>query len=229
MESVIKTEKLGKSYSDGQVERWVLSDVDIELPKEKLVVISGPSGSGKSTLLHIFGGLILPSKGRLWVGGQEVEKLKQAKLADYRKKTIGFVFQSFFLMPGMSALHNVAYPLQLAGIARYERETIAYDLLKKVGLETHIFKTPEKLSGGEKQRVAIARALVCNPSIILADEPTGNLDSRNGDEIMTLLMSMRQQGKTVIVVSHDPNHLDRADVVIRMLDGHVEGIYDVTS
>lgn len=219
---IIKTLNLGKTYSDGEKIRQVLRDINFEIQLGQTAVIWGPSGSGKSSLLHILGGLHPPSEGSLWVNGLEVNMLNKTELANYRQKIIGFVFQSFYLLPGMNALQNVAYPLQIAGVGKDERNEIAFTHLKRVGLQAIASQTPDKLSGGEKQRVAIARALVNDPKIILADEPTGNLDKKNGQEVIQLLEDLCEKEKTIIIVSHNPDHLQNANVTIKIEDGAIK-------
>jgi len=222
---IIKTEGLWKSFE--QHDDPVLKNIEIAIPIGKLVIIYGQSGSGKSTLMHILGGLLTPTKGRLWVNNFEINKnSKLADLAIFRQKTVGFVFQSFHLLPGMSAWQNVGYPLRLSGhsIKTINIRKMAVNCLKEVGLEEeHFEKNPDILSGGQKQRVAIARALINDPEIILADEPTGNLDTDRGSKIMDLLEKFRDRGKTVIIVSHNEKHLSRADFVINIEDGKIIG------
>jgi putative ABC transport system ATP-binding protein len=181
----------------------------------------GPSGSGKSTLLYLLGGLDRPTYGQIFVDGQEVDNLDENELAVYRRKMVGFIFQSFNLVPSMTALENVALPLRFTHTRRRERFDRARDLLKKVGLEDRASHKPTELSGGQQQRVAIARALVNQPQLILADEPTGNLDTASGESIMELLAELHREGATVLVVSHDMRLVNYATRVIQILDGRI--------
>jgi putative ABC transport system ATP-binding protein len=181
----------------------------------------GPSGSGKSTLLYLVGGLDRPSSGAIRVNGQAVESLDENALAIYRRRTIGFIFQSFNLIPTLSALDNVAFPMRFAGVPRRKRQIRAYELLQRVGLADRVHHKPTELSGGQQQRVAVARALVNDPQLILADEPTGNLDTSSGNSIMQLLSELHGQGRTVLVVTHDPRMSAYATNTVYMLDGRI--------
>jgi putative ABC transport system ATP-binding protein len=183
--------------------------------------VMGPSGSGKSTLLYLIGGLDRPTSGRIVVDGQEVEALDENALAIYRRKTVGFVFQSFNLIPSLTALENVAFPMRFAGVSRSKRRERARELLTRVGLETRVDHRPTELSGGQQQRVAIARALVNDPHLILADEPTGNLDTASGKSIMELLAELNQDNRTILVVTHDPRITEFATHTAQMLDGRI--------
>jgi putative ABC transport system ATP-binding protein len=183
--------------------------------------VMGPSGSGKSTLLYLIGGLDRPTSGRIVVDGQEVEALDENALATYRRQTVGFVFQSFNLIPSLTALENVAFPMRFAGVPRRKRRDRARELLARVGLETRTEHRPTELSGGQQQRVAIARALVNDPHLILADEPTGNLDSASGKSIMELLAELNQDNHTILVVTHDPRITEFATHTAQMLDGRI--------
>jgi len=198
-----------------------LAGVDLEVEPKSLTVVMGPSGSGKSTLLYLLGGLDRPTTGQIRVNGHVLEKLDENELAEYRRKTVGFIFQSFNLVHSMSALENVAFPMRFAGIPARQRKSRALDLLRQVGLEKWAAHKPSELSGGQQQRVAIARALVNNPTLILADEPTGNLDSSSGLSIMQQLSELHLSGRTVLVVTHDPRMLHFATDTIRLLDGKV--------
>lgn len=205
----------------GRVRVHALAGVDMDIPSGSFTVVMGPSGSGKSTLLYLLGGLERPTSGQILVDGRDLSAMDENALALYRRSTVGFVFQQFNLVPSMTALENVAFPMRFSGIRTGERLKRAKDLLTQVGLATHVKHRPTEMSGGQQQRVAIARALVHNPRLILADEPTGNLDSVTGYSIMQLLSELHQQGRTVMVVTHDPRMLRFATHTIYLLDGRV--------
>lgn len=219
--SYIKIRGLRKVYSMGETEVIALNDVNLDIAQGSFTVIMGPSGSGKSTLLYLLGGLDWPSGGSLVVGDDEVAKMDENALADFRQKKVGFIFQSFNLIASMAAEENVAFPLRFAGVARGERKHRSIEVLEKVGLGDRIGHKPTELSGGQQQRVAIARALVNDPPLILADEPTGNLDSSSGFAIMELLSSLHQSGKTIVVVTHDQRMIQFATNTIYLLDGSI--------
>jgi ABC-type lipoprotein export system ATPase subunit len=222
MTTIISTANLRKTYvMEGSVQIKALDGVSLAIDKGAFIVTMGPSGSGKSTLMQIIGGLDRPTSGRVQVGGNTLNDFDEHQIAIYRRKTIGFVFQAFNLIPSMTAIENVALPLRLNGITRKERLQRAYQLLGKVGLKDRAYHRPTQLSGGEQQRVAIARALANDPPIILADEPTGNLDTASGLAIMEILKELNHQGRTIFVVSHDPRMERYADQVIKMLDGRI--------
>lgn len=221
-EEIIKIEDVRKTYRVGAVEVRALDGVSLTVYKNEYVAIMGPSGSGKSTMMNVLGCLDTPDSGRYLLGGRDVGTLKDAALAEVRNRQIGFVFQSFALMPRMSALENVAMPLIYAGVPRAQRLERARAALRQVGLEERMEHDPSELSGGQKQRVAFARALVTNPSIILADEPTGNLDSATSEEIMALLDSINASGNTVILVTHSEQIAAYARRVICIRDGKIE-------
>jgi putative ABC transport system ATP-binding protein len=181
----------------------------------------GPSGSGKSTLLYLVGGLDRPTSGQIQVNGLSIETLDENALAIYRRKTIGFIFQSFNLIPSLTALDNVAFPMRFTGMSRRKRQVKAFELLQRVGLADRVHHKPTELSGGQQQRVAVARALVNDPQLILADEPTDNLDTASGNSIMELLCELHQQGRTILVVSHDPRMTAFATHTVYMLDGRI--------
>ena len=204
------------------VQTVALNNVSFSIDKGEFVAIMGPSGSGKSTLMHILGALDTPTKGTYILDGENVGELSKDQLAEIRNKKIGFVFQSFNLLPRTTALKNVALPLIYAGISRKERLERAKMLLKKVGLEDRMEYTNSQLSGGQIQRVAIARALAMNPSIILADEPTGNVSSAQSDEIMRLFQNLQKQGHTIIMITHEPSVAAYAQRIIYMKDGAIE-------
>ena len=212
---------LRKTYQLGQQLVHALNGVDLTIDAGEFVAVMGPSGSGKSTLLYLLGGLDRATAGTIEVGGQSIEHLDENALAHYRRKQIGFVFQSFNLIPTMTAEQNVAYPMRFAGIARGERTARARHLLQQVGLGDRTHHRPTELSGGQQQRVAIARALINDPHVVLADEPTGNLDSASGSEIMEVLAQVKRQGRTVIIVTHDPRAAQYAGRTVRLLDGRV--------
>ncbi|MBC5618627.1 ABC transporter ATP-binding protein [Streptococcus anginosus] len=203
MKKLIDLKNVSKSYRNGDQELQVLKDVHLEVEEGEFVAIMGPSGSGKSTLMNIIGMLDRPTSGEYYLEGEEVAKLSEKKLAKVRNQQIGFVFQQFFLLSKLNALQNVELPLIYAGVSQSKRKALAEQYLKKVELEKRMYHLPSELSGGQKQRVAIARALVNHPSIILADEPTGALDTKTGEQIMELLTELNREGKTIIMVTHE--------------------------
>ncbi len=203
----------------GRTRVHALAGVDIEVLENTFTVVMGPSGSGKSTLLYLLGGLDRPTGGSIQVKGYDLNALDENALAVYRRSTVGFVFQQFNLIASMTALENTAFPMRFAGINTASRSKRAKELLEMVGLETHIRHRPAEMSGGQQQRVAIARALVNDPSLILADEPTGNLDTVTGYSIMQLLSDLHRGGRTVVVVTHDPRMLRFATNTLYLLDG----------
>jgi len=217
----IKVRNLRKTFIMGRQKVHALAGVDLDIPVNSLSVVMGPSGSGKSTLLYLLGGLDRPTSGSMEVDGQNVEQMDENDLAVFRRKKVGFIFQSFNLVSSMTALDNVAFPLRFSGVAGKQRSATAARLLKQVGLEKRAKHRPTELSGGQQQRVAIARALVNNPPLILADEPTGNLDTGSGLAIMQMLSDLHRSGRTVLVVTHDIRMTRFATHVIRLLDGRV--------
>jgi putative ABC transport system ATP-binding protein len=219
---VIQTEELWKTYEMGVEKLHALRGVSIEIHKGEYVAIMGPSGSGKSTLMNLIGCLDSPSQGSYWLAGRLVSQLDDDELAYIRNKEIGFVFQTFNLLPRATALHNVELPMIYNGTPSVERLERAKKALGQVDLKDRMLHKPNELSGGQQQRVAIARALVNNPSILLADEPTGNLDSQTGEEIMALFARLHEQGNTIILVTHEPDIAAHAHRVIRLRDGKVE-------
>ena len=222
MECIIFLDKICKSYYLGKIELQVLRNISLEIYKNEYVALMGPSGSGKSTLMNILGCLDSPTGGKYILNGKDVSRMPDNDLAIVRNKEIGFVFQQFNLLPRLTAAENVALPLIYSGIARKEREQRAMEVLKKVKLEDRSHHKPNELSGGQCQRVAIARALINNPSIILADEPTGNLDSKTSYEIMDILGKIQSEGNTVILVTHEEDISTFAHRIIRLKDGKVE-------
>ena len=218
---VIRTEELTKVYEMGAEQVHALSGVDVDIRKGDYVAIMGPSGSGKSTLMNLIGCLDSPSAGRYWLAGRLVSDLDDDELAYIRNKEIGFVFQTFNLLPRATALHNVELPLIYNGTPAEERVERAKQALERVDLIPRMHHKPNELSGGQRQRVAIARALVNNPSIVLADEPTGNLDSKTGEEIMALFENLHRQGNTIILVTHEMDIAQHAHRVIFIRDGKI--------
>jgi putative ABC transport system ATP-binding protein len=219
---IIRTWDLMKTYVMGDQTIHAVSGVDIEIKKGEYVAIMGPSGSGKSTLMNLIGCLDSPSSGKYWLAGRQVSELDDDELAYIRNKEIGFVFQTFNLLPRATSLHNVELPLIYNGTPAEERIERAKEALAQVDLTSRMMHRPNELSGGQRQRVAIARALVNRPSILLADEPTGNLDSVTGEEIMALFVRLHEQGNTIILVTHEPDIAARAHRIIRVRDGRVE-------
>lgn len=219
MKKLIDLKNVSKSYRNGDQELQVLKDVYLEVEEGEFVAIMGPSGSGKSTLMNIIGMLDRPTSGEYYLEGEEVAKLSEKKLAKVRNQQIGFVFQQFFLLSKLNALQNVELPLIYAGVSQSKRKALAEQYLKKVELEKRMHHLPSELSGGQKQRVAIARALVNHPSIILADEPTGALDTKTGEQIMELLTELNREGKTIIMVTHEPEIAAFAKRQIVIRDG----------
>jgi putative ABC transport system ATP-binding protein len=220
-QKLIRTRGLTRSYSMGGTTIHALQGVDVAIDRGEYLAIVGPSGSGKSTLMNVIGCLDTPDAGDYWLNGQEVSKLRDAELAHVRNREIGFVFQTFNLLNRTTALHNVELPLIYAGIPRRERLERAAKTLDEVGLSERRNHRPGELSGGQRQRVAVARALVTRPSLLLADEPTGNLDSATAAEILSLFDRLHASGNTIILVTHDPTVAAHADRVIKLLDGRI--------
>ncbi|NLA79707.1 MAG: ABC transporter ATP-binding protein [Chloroflexi bacterium] len=217
--SFVRVSDLYKIYQMGNQEVRALDGVSLELQEGSFNVIMGPSGSGKSTLLYLVGGLDWPTSGQIEVDGQRIELMDENQLAQYRREKLGFIFQSFNLVSSMSAEANVAFPLRFSGVKKAKRLKRAVSLLERMGLKERIGHKPTELSGGQQQRVAVSRALVNNPSLILADEPTGNLDTTSGTIIMDLLKELREEGKTILVATHDPRMLQYATKAIFLIDG----------
>ncbi|MHA8082838.1 ABC transporter ATP-binding protein [Aquirufa sp. A-Brett2-15D] len=222
MTKIIETHAISKRYVMGEEVIDALKDVTITVNKGEYVAFMGPSGSGKSTLMNIVGCLDTPSTGKYILNGQDVSEMSENELASVRNKEIGFVFQTFNLLPRQSALENVALPLIYAGYSKKERTEIAMKTLKGVGLDNRALHKPNELSGGQRQRVAVARALVNEPSILLADEPTGNLDTKTSYEIMDLFDQLHKKGNTIVMVTHEDDIAQYAHRIIRLRDGVVE-------
>ena len=222
MSAIIRIHDLTREYRMGSEQILALRGVTLEIHRNEYVAIMGPSGSGKSTMMNVLGCLDTPTAGEYWLNGEEVSRLTDDALARVRNREIGFVFQTFNLLPRATALHNVELPLVYAGVRARERRERAATALERVGLAERMHHRPNELSGGQRQRVAIARALVNQPSILLADEPTGNLDSVTSDEIMEVFAALHAGGQTVIMVTHEPDIAARAQRVVVLRDGRVE-------
>ena len=218
---MLKLSALRKSYRTDTVETTALDDIDLDIDAGEFVAIMGPSGCGKSTLLNIVGLLDRPSGGEYWLEGVAVAQLPEAALTDIRKRRIGFIFQNFNLIDELSVRENVELALLYHGISAGERRTRVDKVLDKVGIGHRANHRPSQLSGGQQQRVAVARAVVAEPALILADEPTGNLDTAHGEEVMRMLRSLNEEGSTIVMVTHSPSHADYAGRVVNMLDGRV--------
>ena len=221
-QNIIQLENVHKNYVMGDATIHAVEDASIGIEKGEFVAVIGPSGSGKSTLMHLLGALDLASTGSIFLDGHDIEKLSESELAVIRGRKIGFVFQSFNLIPTLTALENVMLPMMFQNVPLKDRKERAENLLKEVGLGHRLSHLPSQLSGGERQRVAIARALANDPEIILADEPTGNLDTKTGQEIVSLLEELNKKGKTVIMVTHEPDIAAHAKRAIRIKDGRIE-------
>lgn len=218
---LIKFEHISKIYGMGDSEVKALDKIDLEIYRGEFVAIVGQSGSGKSTLMNMIGCLDKPSSGEYYLDGRDVSQIGDVEISEIRNSKIGFIFQGFNLIPAMNALENVALPLLYRGINRAKRYSAAKQALVSVGLKNRLEHTPSQMSGGQQQRVAIARAIVADPSVVLADEPTGNLDSKSGSDIMDILTNMSKQGKTVILITHDMNIANMADRVVQIGDGKI--------
>jgi len=222
-ENAVVAEKLSRYYKSGDTIVKALDEVSLRFPRGRMVAVRGSSGSGKTTLLNLIGAFDKPSAGSIIVDGVDVSRVHGGNEVNYRLKKVGFVFQSYYLIPNMTALENVMLPMELSGIKVKDREIRAKELLEKVGIDvTRQARRPARLSGGEQQRVAIARALANDPPIILADEPTGNLDSKTGRKIVDLLKKLANEGKTVIIATHSTEVAAVADIKLEMLDGKIE-------
>ena len=219
---LISLEGIQRLYSMGDETIYALRGIDLQIKRNEYVALMGPSGSGKSTLMNLIGCLDSPSSGSYWLSGQDVAGLSDNRLAEIRNREIGFVFQTFNLLPRLTALDNVALPLVYAGVSELERRERAHDVLKQVGLQDRVGHRPNELSGGQRQRVALARALVNKPSLILADEPTGNLDSKTSIEIMEMFASIHALGNTIVLVTHEEYIARHAHRMVRLKDGRIE-------
>jgi len=221
-QEIIKLENVHKDYIMGDSKIHAVEAVNLKIKRGDFLAIVGPSGSGKSTMMNLIGALDLASEGNIFLDGQNIEYLEESELAKIRGKKIGFVFQTFNLIPTLTALENVMLPMLFQGLSGEERRERAELLLRQVGLEKRINHLPSELSGGERQRVAIARALANDPEVILADEPTGNLDLKTGKQVIEILKNLNKQGKTIIMVTHDLEMAKLADRVLRLRDGRIE-------
>jgi putative ABC transport system ATP-binding protein len=218
---MIKTSHLTKIYQAGEVTVKAVDDVSFAVKKGEFVAIMGPSGSGKSTLMHLLGALDVPTSGEYWLDGEKIADLNEDQLAEIRNKKIGFVFQAYNLLPRTTALKNVMVPMMYGGVPKSERETKAKKYLTMVGLGDRLNHTPNQLSGGQQQRVAIARALAMNPSIILADEPTGNIATKQAEEVMEILEDLNDRGHTILMITHEAEIAEYAQRVIHFRDGRI--------
>lgn len=219
---IISMKNLGKTYKNGNIEVEALKGANIDIVKNEFVAIMGPSGSGKSTLMNIIGCLDRSTKGEYWLDGVNISSLNEGELAKIRNLKIGFVFQSFNLLPRITALQNVELPMIYAGVGNKERRRRATAALERVGLGMRMHHKPNEMSGGQKQRVAIARALVNSPAIILADEPTGNLDSTSSEEIMAVFQELNKEGVTIVLVTHEPDIAEHTKRVLKFRDGYLK-------
>lgn len=222
---LIHIENMKKIYNPGENEVRALDGIDLDIEKGDLVAIVGHSGSGKSTLMNMLGCLDTPTSGKYVLNGQDVANMTDNQLADVRNKEIGFIFQGFNLISNLDAVGNVELPLVYRGVSKSERKQIAMEALKSVGLEDRMKHKPNEMSGGQQQRVAVARAVAAKPPIILADEPTGNLDTKSTQEILEILKELHRSGRTVIIITHDEEIASQAHRVIRILDGRIEEDY----
>lgn len=225
MEALIHIENMKKIYNPGENEVRALDGIDLDIEKGDLVAIVGHSGSGKSTLMNMLGCLDTPTSGKYVLDGQDVASMTDNQLADVRNKEIGFIFQGFNLISNLDAVGNVELPLVYRGVSKNERKQLAMEALKSVGLEDRMKHKPNEMSGGQQQRVAVARAVAAKPPIILADEPTGNLDTKSTQEILEILKELHRSGRTVIIITHDEEIASQAHRVIRILDGRIEEDY----
>lgn len=225
MGALIHIENMKKIYNPGENEVRALDGINLDIEKGDLVAIVGHSGSGKSTLMNMLGCLDTPTSGKYVLDGQDVASMTDNQLADVRNKEIGFIFQGFNLISNLDAVENVELPLVYRGVSKNERKQLAMEALKSVGLEDRMKHKPNEMSGGQQQRVAVARAVAAKPPIILADEPTGNLDTKSTQEIMEILKELHRSGRTVIIITHDEEIASQAHRVIRILDGRIEEDY----
>ncbi|MGB9719682.1 MAG: ABC transporter ATP-binding protein [Candidatus Anstonellales archaeon] len=219
---VVELEDVSKIYQMGHTSVRALNKVRLKINRGEYVAVLGRSGSGKSTLLHMMGILDVPTSGKIYIDGKEVSQLSEDERARIRGKKIGFVFQTFNLIPSLNALENAAIPMMIYGVSKAEREKRARELLEKLGLGERLLHKPSELSGGERQRVAIARALANQPEVILADEPTGNLDSKSRHEVVEIFTKLNKEGKTIVVVTHDEDIAEHAKRIVKIKDGEVK-------
>ncbi len=226
MNHLLKLQNIFKTYKSGDDEIFALNDVSLSIDDGDFVAIIGQSGSGKSTLMNILGCLDIPSKGYYILNSKNVSSLSDNELSDIRNKQIGFIFQGFNLIPSLSAIENVELPLIYRGINKIQRRQISIDSLCKVGLEKRLMHKPSEMSGGQQQRVAIARAISGDPSIILADEPTGNLDSKSGNDVISILKALNKEGKTIVLITHDDSIAKNANRIIKIQDGRIINEYE---
>lgn len=226
MNHLLKLQNIFKTYKSGDDEIFALNDVSLSIDDGDFVAIIGQSGSGKSTLMNILGCLDIPSKGDYILNSKNVSSLSDNELSDIRNKQIGFIFQGFNLIPSLSAIENVELPLIYRGINKIQRRQISIDSLCKVGLEKRLMHKPSEMSGGQQQRVAIARAISGDPSIILADEPTGNLDSKSGNDVINILKTLNREGKTIVLITHDDSVAKNANRIIKIQDGRIINEYE---
>jgi len=218
---MIKLSQVSKKYRTTELETAALDGVDFALESGEFVAVMGPSGCGKSTLLNIVGLIDNPSSGQFFFGEREISQYSESRLADLRKGNVGFIFQSFNLIDELNVYENVELPLLYQKVVKAQRRNLVREALELVGLSARAKHKPDQLSGGQQQRVAVARAVVGNPKLILADEPTGNLDSKNGEEVLGMLTTLNEQGTTVLMVTHSPTHAGRAHRIVNLLDGRV--------
>ena len=221
MENLIELRRLCKTYDSGEAEVEALHDVDLSIGEGEFVSIVGQSGSGKSTLMNIMGCLDLPSSGSYLLGGVDIARSTDERLSDIRNRQIGFIFQGFNLIDSLSALENVELPLIYRRLPRAARERLAREALQRVGLSHRMHHRPGQMSGGQQQRVAIARAVAAAPALILADEPTGNLVTQSGEQVIDILRALHEEGRTIVLITHDPGLAGRTGRVIRLRDGHI--------
>jgi len=219
--SIIQITDLSKIYKTGDIETAALSHINLSIQKGEFVAIMGPSGSGKSTLMHILGALDLPTEGKYFLDGQNVEKLSEDELSEIRNRKIGFIFQAYNLLPRTSAIDNVILPMTYAGVPEQEQLEKAKKFLELVGLSNRMYHTSNQLSGGQQQRVAIARSLVMDPAILLADEPTGNIASAQADEVMSIFQHLNDKGHTIVMITHEPDIAQYAQRIIYIKDGKI--------
>ena len=219
--AVIKTKDIYKTYNPDTIPVHAVNGIDLEIKEGEFTAIVGPSGCGKTTLLNIIGGLDRPTSGYVEVGGQDISKLSDNKLIDFRKDNIGFVFQSFNLIDELTVFENIELPLLYLGVSPANRKKCVNEMLEQLELMPRKNHFPQQISGGQQQRVAVARAVIANPKMILADEPTGNLDSSHGDDVMRILVDLNENGTTIVMVTHSPAYADYANRVIHLFDGHI--------